>query len=1641
MSRRRFAGASRGGTFVIVAMLFLGSVLLVAEMTSAAAVTVPYSTAAVADPDLDGDPATGDWGGASSTAVPLENGQGGGYGTGTLYAKHDGAVAYFRIDGQVDVPWASAGGNHFWLGWQVSPADTAHHGGGTWDGAFFGLWDGTDYAPMPTYPPAAVDTYGFDRPPLQDGSQNLLGRLRYSGGAAPYAYTAEWKKALNTGDADDLTYAADGTTVYNFFVTTDSNGGGSGGGGIGHRGTTNTNTLVLAAPPANTPPTADLTDPDGGEDWTGGSVHKVWWNMSDAQTSTPALLVWINYSTNGGGSYSPVAGAQGVSGFTNPASYDWTLPSVTTAQARVRITVRDGGGLTASDPSAADFVIDSTPPSVTGITPANNSVGNPVTTWVNVTFSEAMNAPATEGAASLWRLPAWSPVALTVQGWVGTTLRLQPSAVLQPGTTYAVNVTSAARDDSSPGNALPIFSSGFTTALGSTPPTGAIAMPDGLQDWTGGTSHAVVWDMADGQTPAPGLTAWLNYSYNAGTLTGAIAGPVAGSANPHSAPWSVPAVDATDMTVNLTVIDGDGMRAWDDALVPVVDSTPPSVTATNPPDAAVNVPVSTAIDVTFSEPMGRPATEAAVTLYALPGWTPVPLSVQGWAGPVLTVLPVSPLASRTVHALNVSAAATDDSSPGNALAAFTLQFTTEDLPPSAAVASPSGGERWTGGSLHPITWSASDVDTPVGQLNVSLWYSLTGAAPWSPIAWGLSGPSGTTPWTLPVADSVTAAVRATAVDTSGGGGEGISPAFAIDSTPPAVTARSPGPGQTGIPLNANVLVTFSEAMNASDASWFGLQSMTDLTWVAGTVSWDPSNQTMTFNPTGLLAVATTYRVYANATARDASDPGNAAGVDDTWTFTTGSTADLLPPSILNALAIPDPATVGQSVNVSADVTDDVALQDVRIVVTFGAAEVLNRTMISGAGSSWYDRNGYALPGLYAFVLTATDTSGNANYAGGSFTVIDVLPPTLANLLAVPDPAAVGQAVNVSVDVTDDVAVLTVGIVIALGPAEVLNRTMTPGTTPSWYDRSVHNTPGVYAVTLTATDTSGNAGGAVGSFTVVDVVAPTLVSAQAAPPIQGVGLAVNITAVATDDVAVQSVTVAITDPGGSPLGNFTMARLGLTDEYAFEQPYLTLGTYAFLVWATDAAGHDASSPGTFEIRDLEPPSILHTPPAAVLVGAPLRLAAQVSDDVGVVDVRADFTDVALNRFNVSLALNGSVYEIDIAGQATPGSVTYFLWAIDAAGNSARTADLAVAVVAPDTLPPTIANVLAVPSPQNIGGVVNITATVTDDVALAGVWIEVRAPGGALLANATAGYEAASGRHYHAGAYPQAGTHTFRISAVDSSGNWAAVSGSFVIADLEAPVATAGQDRTVWNGTVVFLDGSGSTDNVQVTAFTWTFTYRGAPVTLTSAVGSFRFDDAGTFAITLTVTDAAGLTDTDTLTVQVVRDTTPPPVPSGLVLVPGAADCLGLTWIPSSADDLAGYTVYRYNATSGRFDPVGTLGAAEVAFHDCGRVAGVRYLYWVVAFDANGTASAPSAVIGGAIPASPTTPTEPQPPPNLLLAVIVLAAGILAFAFWRRRKPVAEESPPPAAPPRAPEVSAPPPESPPEAVPDVWPPPPP
>jgi hypothetical protein len=93
------------------------------------------------------------------------------------------------------------------------------------------------------------------------------------------------------------------------------------------------------------------------------------------------------------------------------------------------------------------------------------------------------------------------------------------------------------------------------------------------------------------------------------------------------------------------------------------------------------------------------------------------------------------------------------------------------------------------------------------------------------------------------------------------------------------------------------------------------------------------------------------------------------------------------------------------------------------------------------------------------------------------------------------------------------------------------------------------------------------------------------------------------------------------------------------------------------------------------------------------------------------------------------------------------------------------------------------------------------------------------------------------------------------------------------DTEPPIADAGADQSVMTGTLVDLDGSGSSDNVGIESYVWTFMDVTAR-TLYSDSPSYRFDNAGDFVITLEVTDGVGLTDTDTVTIHVTAENTAP-----------------------------------------------------------------------------------------------------------------------------------------------------------------------
>lgn len=84
------------------------------------------------------------------------------------------------------------------------------------------------------------------------------------------------------------------------------------------------------------------------------------------------------------------------------------------------------------------------------------------------------------------------------------------------------------------------------------------------------------------------------------------------------------------------------------------------------------------------------------------------------------------------------------------------------------------------------------------------------------------------------------------------------------------------------------------------------------------------------------------------------------------------------------------------------------------------------------------------------------------------------------------------------------------------------------------------------------------------------------------------------------------------------------------------------------------------------------------------------------------------------------------------------------------------------------------------------------------------------------------------------------------------------------DTTTPVAHAGPDQTVDEDTSVSFDASGSTDNVAIVSYEWDF---GDGTTGTGKTTTHNYTEPGVYNVTLTVKDAAGNSDTDSITVTV------------------------------------------------------------------------------------------------------------------------------------------------------------------------------
>jgi PKD repeat protein len=114
----------------------------------------------------------------------------------------------------------------------------------------------------------------------------------------------------------------------------------------------------------------------------------------------------------------------------------------------------------------------------------------------------------------------------------------------------------------------------------------------------------------------------------------------------------------------------------------------------------------------------------------------------------------------------------------------------------------------------------------------------------------------------------------------------------------------------------------------------------------------------------------------------------------------------------------------------------------------------------------------------------------------------------------------------------------------------------------------------------------------------------------------------------------------------------------------------------------------------------------------------------------------------------------------------------------------------------------------------------------------------------------------------------GVYSVTLNASDEAGNWDIDTMTVSVLDSTPPIAIAGPNQIVTEGTVVTFSALGSTDRSGIVNYAWNFTYNGTMVTLYGSNSSFQFWTPGSYLITITVRDAAGnqASETTTVTVQ-------------------------------------------------------------------------------------------------------------------------------------------------------------------------------
>jgi len=661
---------------------------------------------------------------------------------------------------------------------------------------------------------------------------------------------------------------------------------------------------------------------------------------------------------------------------------------------------------------------------------------------------------------------------------------------------------------------------------------------------------------------------------------------------------------------------------------------PPTVSSTDPLNAASGIPINQKIAATFSVAMDA-STITTSTYTLLQGTTPVPGFVS-YSGITAIFAPTSNLSPNTAYSVTITNNAKDLA--GNALVSnYVWSFTTGSgvviTPPVINSTDPVNNE--TGVALNQkiaATFSKTMDATTITAATFTIKQGST------PVA-GFVSYSGTTAIVAPTSNLspntvYTVTITTGAKDLAGNAVANnyvwtFTTGAAAIVTPPTVSSTDPANAETGVTFNQKVSATFSKSMDASTITTATFTLMQGVTFVSGTVVY--VGTTATYSPSSNLAPNTIYTATITTEAKDLT--GNALETNYVWNFTTGAAVVVTPPIV----SFTDPANLATGVALNQKVAatfsktmDASTINSSTFTLMQGTTSISGFVSYSGKTTIFAPAANLLPNTLY----TATITTGSKDLAGialvnnyvWTFTTgaaIVVTPPTVNSTdpVDLATAVALNQKVAATFSKTMDASTITTAtFTLKQGTTSVSGFVSYTGTTATFAPASNLLASTTYTATITtgSKDLSGNALAAnyVWTFTTgaaVVIVPPTVSLTDPVNLDTGVPLNQKISATfsKTMDASTIQTSTYYLRQGTTSISGF-VSYTGTTALFTPASNLLpnTLYTVTITTGAKDLSGNALAANYVWTFTTgaavvVTPPTVISTDPNNLAIAVPLN----------------------------------------------------------------------------------------------------------------------------------------------------------------------------------------------------------------------------------------------------------------------------------------------------------------------------------------------------------------------------------------------------------------------------------------------------